>query len=42
MPEIPDLEGYRAYFNKRLPGLAVESAQSVIPYGWAATNSKAG
>src|SRR2546422_366821 len=32
MPEIPDLEGYRAYFNKRLPGLAVESAESVIPW----------
>ena len=32
MPEIPDLEGYRAYFNKRLPGVAVESAESIIPW----------
>jgi len=32
MPEIPDLEGYRAYFNKRLPGLAVESAESIVPW----------
>lgn len=21
MPEVPDLEGYRAYFNERLPGV---------------------
>jgi formamidopyrimidine-DNA glycosylase len=27
MPEIPDLEGYVAYFNKRLPGLRIESAE---------------
>jgi formamidopyrimidine-DNA glycosylase len=32
MPEIPDLDGYRAYFNKRLPGLRVESAESLIPW----------
>lgn len=32
MPEIPDLEGYRAYFNRRLPGLAVESAGAPIPW----------
>ena len=32
MPEIPDLEGYRAYFNKRLPGLRVESAET--PIAW--------
>lgn len=32
MPEIPDLEGYRAYFNKRLPELRVESAESLIPW----------
>jgi formamidopyrimidine-DNA glycosylase len=32
MPEIPDLEGYRAYFNRRLPGLAVESAEA--PIAW--------
>ncbi len=27
MPEIPDLEGYAAYFNKRLPGLKIENAE---------------
>jgi formamidopyrimidine-DNA glycosylase len=27
MPEIPDLEGYAAYFNKRLPGLKIEAAE---------------
>ena len=27
MPEIPDLEGYVAYFNKRLPGLKIEKAE---------------
>ncbi len=32
MPEIPDLEGYRAYFNKRLRGVAVESVESLIPW----------
>ncbi len=32
MPEIPDLDGYRAYFNRRLPGLHVESAESLIPW----------
>ncbi len=31
MPEIPDLEGYRAYVNKRLPGLRVEAAVVTIP-----------
>ncbi len=31
MPEIPDLEGYRAYFNRRLPGLKVEAAEVTIP-----------
>ncbi len=31
MPEIPDLEGYRAYFNKRLPGVRVSQAQVTIP-----------
>ncbi len=34
MPEIPDLEGYCAYFNKRLPGLSVESAEA--PISWMA------
>jgi formamidopyrimidine-DNA glycosylase len=32
MPEIPDLEGYRTYFNKRLPGLSVESVEA--PISW--------
>jgi formamidopyrimidine-DNA glycosylase len=32
MPEIPDLEGYRAYFNKRLPGLKVTEAEA--PIAW--------
>ncbi len=32
MPEIPDLEGYCAYFNKRLLGLRVESAET--PIAW--------
>jgi formamidopyrimidine-DNA glycosylase len=27
MPEIPDLEGYATYFNKRLPGLTIEKAE---------------
>jgi formamidopyrimidine-DNA glycosylase len=27
MPEIPDLEGYAAYFNKRLLGLKIETAE---------------
>ena len=31
MPEIPDLEGYRAYFNRRLPGHRVLQAQVTIP-----------
>ncbi len=31
MPEIPDLEGYRAYLNRRLPGLKVETAAITIP-----------
>jgi formamidopyrimidine-DNA glycosylase len=34
VPEIPDLEGYRAYFNKRLPGLSMESAEA--PISWMA------
>ncbi len=32
MPEIPDLEGYRSYFNRRLPGLRVEAAEALIPW----------
>jgi formamidopyrimidine-DNA glycosylase len=32
MPEIPDLEGYVSYFNKRLPGLAVVEAEAPIPW----------
>ncbi len=31
MPEIPDLEGYRAYFNRRLPGVRVSRALVTIP-----------
>ena len=31
MPEVPDLEGYRAYFNERLPGARVSQAQVTIP-----------
>jgi len=29
VPEIPDLEGYRAYFNRRLPGVKVAVAEVV-------------
>ena len=32
MPEIPDLEGYRHYFNTRLPGLSVIEAE--MPIAW--------
>ncbi|TMC00373.1 MAG: Fpg/Nei family DNA glycosylase [Chloroflexi bacterium] len=32
MPEIPDLEGYAAYFNKRLPGLTVRRVDA--PIAW--------
>ncbi len=32
MPEIPDLEGYKAYFNGRLPGLSVSSVE--MPIAW--------
>ncbi len=31
MPELPDLEAYCAYFNRRLPGRRVKSAQVTIP-----------
>ncbi|MFQ6020022.1 MAG: Fpg/Nei family DNA glycosylase, partial [Dehalococcoidia bacterium] len=31
MPEIPDLEGYRAHLNRRLPGQQVKLAQVRIP-----------
>ena len=31
MPEIPDLEAIRAFFNARLPGQRVERAQQLIP-----------
>jgi len=31
MPEIPDLEGYRAYYNRRLPGLKVGLVEVTIP-----------
>jgi formamidopyrimidine-DNA glycosylase len=32
MPEIPDLEGYAAYFNKRLPGVGIETAERPLPW----------
>ncbi len=32
MPEIPDLEAYATYFNKRLPGLTVVEAEA--PISW--------
>ncbi|MEO8456955.1 MAG: DNA-formamidopyrimidine glycosylase family protein [Chloroflexota bacterium] len=32
MPEIPDLEGYATYFNKRLPGLTITTAER--PLAW--------
>lgn len=32
MPEIPDLEGYRAYLSARLPGQTVRSAEALIPW----------
>jgi formamidopyrimidine-DNA glycosylase len=32
MPEIPDLEGYVSYFNKRLPGLTVAGVDA--PIAW--------
>ncbi len=31
MPEVPNLEGYRAYPNRRLPGLRVETISITIP-----------
>jgi formamidopyrimidine-DNA glycosylase len=31
LPEIPDLEGYRAYFNRRLPGVRIAHALVTIP-----------
>lgn len=32
MPEIPDLEGYRAYLTKRLPGHMIEQVERPIPW----------
>ena len=32
MPEIPDLEAYATYLNKRLPGLTVVEAEA--PIAW--------
>ncbi len=32
MPEIPDLDGYVAYFNKRLPGLTITGTEA--PIAW--------
>jgi formamidopyrimidine-DNA glycosylase len=31
LPEIPDLEGYRVYFSRRLPGVSVAQAAVTIP-----------
>lgn len=31
MPELPDLEAYRAFFNRRLPGVAIEEVTVRIP-----------
>lgn len=31
MPEIPDLEAIRGFFNQRLPGVRVEEAEFLIP-----------
>src|SRR3990170_6092922 len=31
MPEIPDLEAIRGFFNARLPGQRIERAQQLIP-----------
>lgn len=31
MPELPDLEGYRSYFNRRLPGVRIQEVAVPIP-----------
>jgi formamidopyrimidine-DNA glycosylase len=31
MPELPDLEAYRSFFNSRLPGVAIEAVTVRIP-----------
>ncbi|MGQ9572602.1 MAG: Fpg/Nei family DNA glycosylase [Dehalococcoidia bacterium] len=31
MPELPDLEAYRSFFNRRLPGIAIEAVTVLIP-----------
>jgi formamidopyrimidine-DNA glycosylase len=31
MPELPDLEAYRSYFNRRIVGVAIEEAAVLIP-----------
>ena len=31
MPELPDLEAYRAFFNRRLPGVSIEEVTVRIP-----------
>ncbi|MDP2949680.1 MAG: DNA-formamidopyrimidine glycosylase family protein, partial [Chloroflexota bacterium] len=31
MPELPDLEGYRSYFSRRLPGVGIEEVAVGIP-----------
>jgi formamidopyrimidine-DNA glycosylase len=31
MPELPDLEAYRSFFNRRIPGVAIEAVTLSIP-----------
>ena len=31
MPELPDLEAYRAFFNRRIPGVAIDEVTVRIP-----------
>jgi len=40
LPEIPDLEGYRAYFNRRLPGVSGAEPAATSPLGVRASNAE--
>ena len=31
MPELPDLEAYRSFFNRRIPGVGIEAVKVRIP-----------
>jgi len=31
MPELPDLEAYRSFFNRRIPGVGIEAVTVGIP-----------